>query len=241
MHVALTEILQCPSCGSGLVLLADRQEASRAVEGTLGCPSCAARYPVRDGVADLRERGPEAATRAGDPPPPPGSEALGAPDAAGPDAPPRDAPAGASQDAIRIAALLGLEGAGGVVVLVGRQARNAGGVGALVAGVEVATVGAGHAGPAPGGRGVSALLTGGRLPFADRRVAGVALDADAHVPLAEAVRVLAPGRRLVLERAPGDAGARLEALGCVVLARQDDVVVAERAGPPEPPQLYQLA
>lgn len=241
MHVALTEILQCPSCGSGLVLLADRQEESRAVEGTLGCPSCSARYPVRGGVADLRERGPEDASPAGDAPPPPGSEAHGAPDAAAPGARPRDATADPSQEAIRIAALLGLEDARGVVVLVGSQARNAAGVGALVAGVEVATVEAGHADPVPRGHPVSALLTGGRLPFADRRVAGVALDADAHVPLAEAVRVLAPGRRLLLERAAGDAGAQLEALGCVVLARQDDVVVAERTGRPEPPQLYQLA
>ncbi len=239
MHVALTEILQCPSCGSGLVLLADRQEESRAVEGTLGCPSCSARYPVRGGVADLRERGPEDTSPAGDAPVPPGSEARGAPKAAAP-ATRRDAAADPSQDAIRIAALLGLEGARGVVVLVGRQARNAGGVGALVAGVEVATVGAGHVDPAPGGQRVSALLTGGRLPFADRRVAGVALDADAHVPLAEAVRILGPGRRLVLERASGDAGAQLDSLGCAVLARQDDVVVAERTGRPDPPRLYQL-
>ena len=233
MHVALTEILECPACGSGLVLLAERQEASRAIDGALGCPSCDARYPVRAGVADLRPRDRAAAAPDGDARPRPGAPA---------DGPPRDAPADASEDAIRIAALLGLEGARGVVVLAGGQARLAGFVGALVAEVEVAAVWEEEKALPPYAAGrFSALLTGGRLPFADRRVAGVALDADGHVPLAEAVRILAPGRRLVLERAGADAAERLESLGCVVLARREDVVVAERAGQPEPPRLYQLA
>lgn len=237
MHLALTEILECPVCGSALVLLAERQEAGRAIDGALGCPSCDARYPVRAGVADLRPRDREAAAPNGQARPRPGEAADRPPG----DAPPGAAAPGTSEDAIRVAALLGLEGARGVVVLAGSQARLAGFVGALVAGVEVAAVWEEEALPAPVGGPVSALLAGGRLPFADRRVAGVALDADGHVPLAEAVRVLAPGRRLLLERAGADAAVRLESLGCVVLARREVVVVAERAGQPEPPRLYQLA
>ena len=56
MHLLLTDRLTCPRCGPefGLVLLADRLEDRRVLEGALGCPNCRDRYPVRDGFGDLR-------------------------------------------------------------------------------------------------------------------------------------------------------------------------------------------
>jgi uncharacterized protein YbaR (Trm112 family) len=247
MHVALTEILRCPRCAAGLVLLADRREGARAVEGSLGCPSCGARYPVRDAVADLRETrsaGDAAALGAAGAEPPAGGgvpeagDAWDAEEGASPGDPPRAAGADA---ALRLAAFLDLTEARGVVLLIGRTAGHAAELAALVRGVEVATV---TARPAPRQRSaadrVSALLTGRSLPLFDRRLAGVGLGAGAHVELDEAVRVLAPRRRIVVDGAPEATGSRLEALGCRVLAAEDRVVVAERSGAPDPPRLYQL-
>jgi len=73
MHIALTDHLTCPVCGPehGLILLADRIEERRVLEGTLGCPACRERYPIVGGLADLRPRpagplpGPESAPTLG--------------------------------------------------------------------------------------------------------------------------------------------------------------------------------
>jgi uncharacterized protein YbaR (Trm112 family) len=227
MHVALTEILRCPRCAAGLVLLADRREGPRAIDGSLGCPQCDARYDVREAVADLRVAE--------------GSEAASAP--AGRDA--SRAP-GTAEDAVRLAALLGLEAARGVVLLIGRPARSAQALTALVPGVEVAIARPERPGPEPARaaqrRDVSStLLTGATLPIADRRLAGVAMDAQAHVALGEAVRVLAPARRVLVEGAGGRTRADLEGAGCIIVAEGGGALVAERSGDPDPPRLYQLA
>ena len=56
MNLLLTDHLACPKCrGGGLILLAERVEGRRVYAGQLGCPSCQARYPVVNGVAQFEE------------------------------------------------------------------------------------------------------------------------------------------------------------------------------------------
>jgi uncharacterized protein YbaR (Trm112 family) len=58
MNLLLTDHLTCPGCqeGGGLILLADRIDGRRVLDGQLGCPNCRAKYRVKDGVADFGER-----------------------------------------------------------------------------------------------------------------------------------------------------------------------------------------
>jgi uncharacterized protein YbaR (Trm112 family) len=100
MHLSLTDILTCPRCGPEftLVLLADRVEDRRVLDGSLGCANCRERYPVHDGFADLR-------------PPPAGP----LPDAgAGPRPGPQD-------EAYRLAALMGVTQGPGFVLVLGES------------------------------------------------------------------------------------------------------------------------
>lgn len=57
MFVELIDLLRCPRPheDSWLVMTATRTERRHVLEGTLGCPVCAAEYPVSGGVADLRD------------------------------------------------------------------------------------------------------------------------------------------------------------------------------------------
>lgn len=239
VHVALTEILRCGACGEGLVLLTTIARESRAIEGTLGCAACGARHPVRRGVADLRA-GQEPTVASVGVHAEPAAESPGAPEESpeGTALSPRDA-------ALRTAALMGLEEARGVVVLVSPEGRQAEELARLVAGVEVVTVDpeSGPGAASPGGplpRRVSPLLSRGELPIVDRRVAGIALSTRSHVSLCEAVRVVAPGGRVVVTDAGTEAAREVERLGCAVLAHERGVLVAERTGTADPPKLYQL-
>jgi hypothetical protein len=130
-----------------------------------------------------------------------------------------------------------------VVVLVAPEARHAGELARLLPGLEIVTVDAAARGEDGGGGSEreSRLLTRQDLPIADRRVAGVALATKSHVTLREAVRVVAPGSRVVVTAAREDTARELERLGCRVLADEAAVVVAERLGTADPPRLYQLA
>ncbi|HEX5724407.1 MAG TPA: hypothetical protein VFX98_03025, partial [Longimicrobiaceae bacterium] len=66
------------------------------------------------------------------------------------------------------------------------------------------------------------------LPFRDRSLRGAALTGGADAALlAEGVRVLVPGARLVVEPAGPGAAARLREAGARVLLEQDGVVVAQ--------------
>ena len=97
MHILLTDRLICPRCGPGfgLILIADRLENRRVIEGSLGCPNCRDRFPVEGGFGDLR--------------PPPRSTRDDAPELEPPPSPP----------ALEVAALLGLTDGPGNVALIG--------------------------------------------------------------------------------------------------------------------------
>ena len=211
MHILLTDILSCPRCGPefGLVLLADRVEERRVLEGRLGCPNCREQYPVRGGVLDAR---------------------LSADRAADADGAAADDPGAA----VRLAALLGLADARGTVLVAGPGAALAAEVAALVPELEVVAL---AAAPAAGEErpGVSRVAAGAGLPFRSRTLRGVALTGGADPALlAEGVRVLQPGARLVVEGAPAGAAELLSGLGAQVMLEQEGTVVARVVGDPVP-------
>lgn len=114
------------------------------------------------------------------------------------DAAPLEAPPSAlGGDAI--AALSGLGGPGGYLVLVGGAAASAGQVGEKVAGVGLVALNPDP--PRPDGEGVS-VIRGGRIPLRSSSMRGVILGpgyADEPRWVAEAARVVLPGLRIVGE------------------------------------------
>lgn len=207
MHLLLTDLLACPRCGPefGLVLLGERIEDRRVLEGELGCPNCRERYPVRRGFGDLRA-----------PPREPFRELPVVPDEP------------ASEGTERLAALLGVTEGPGHLVLIGRTARHAGALATLLGDVEVVGV-------APWLRaweeqpGVSRLAAGPGLPFYSRRIRGVALPGpDADALLDESVRVVGPRGRVAVPAAPEGARERMTAGGLTVLLDDQGVLVGVR-------------
>lgn len=203
MHILLTDVLACPRCGPefGLLVHADRLEERRVVEGRLGCPNCRETYPVRGGLAHL------------------------SPSPAADREPSGDTWADDSEAPVRLAALMGLAGARGMVLVAGPGARHAAAVHALVPEAEVVTVDDGGARPME--PGVSRIAAGAVLPFRDSSIRAAALTGGAgDGRLTEALRVLAPGARLVVDPAEAGTAERLRTLGARVLLEQEGVVVA---------------
>jgi len=237
VHLELSELLACPRCGpgQGLVVSVDRIEDRRVREGLLACPGCDARYSIGEGgidfgaaadggpgagVADTRD-GPasgESGTRSG-------PEGRGDHTRAGP----REvgAPAPDPEDAVRVAALLGLQEGGGAILLGAGLGRAAPRVAELAGGVEVlALYGAPDGAAAPR---VTRLLgvRAGALPLRGGRLRGAALLGGSPDGLAEATRAVRPGGRVAVLRprpeldVPGGLPLR-------VLAAEAAAVVAER-------------
>lgn len=121
-----------------------------------------------------------------------------------------------------IAALSGLGGPGGYLVLVGGAAAQADQVGEKVAGVGLVAVNPDP--PRPDGGGVS-VIRGGRLPLRSSSMRGVVLGpgyADDPLWVAEAARVTLPGLRIVGEGVVperGDLDVLATAEGCWVATR----------------------
>ncbi|HEV2735526.1 MAG TPA: hypothetical protein VGV85_11850, partial [Longimicrobiaceae bacterium] len=129
----------------------------------------------------------------------------------------------------RLAALLGLSEAWGSTLLAGAGADLADALAALVPGVEVVHA-AGRPGSGEAAGRLSRVVAGAPLPFAPGSLRGVALGREAAGLLEEAVRLLAPGGRLVVEGAPAGAAEGLAAGGLRVLLDQEGWLVAERPG-----------
>lgn len=207
MHILLTDVLTCPRCGPefGLIVLADRMDERRVVEGRLGCANCREEYPVRHGIADLRVgRAPERPVAA----------------------PREDAHEHADLDAraFRTAALLGIGQGTGVAGMIGASPELLERVASLLPNAQV--VGGSVVEPSAAA-GAGWVLHGSALPFRDRSLRGLALlDGPGEVALADAARTLSPGAHLVLDPASPEDVQAVTALELTVLLDQDGVMVA---------------
>lgn len=174
MFIELVDDLRCPRSHeeTWLVASTNRTVGRDIIEGTLGCPSCRAEYPIREGVVWFGEPG-----LAGDP------------------APGRSLPAD-PELAMRLAAFLDLSDAQGLALLAGAWGPAAQSLRGIVPPHLVLL---NPQPPVAAGEGISVLEIASGIPLADATCRGVALD-DAHADAAhvdDAVRVLRPRGHLV--------------------------------------------
>ena len=180
-------MLRCPETHEEAFLVMSTGEmVGRMVRsGILGCPVCRKEYPIVKGIVNFSPQG----TRA-----------------VAPGAPPR------SPDAQTLQALLDLSGPGGYVVLVGSAARHAVGLAALMGGIHLIGVNA----PADVEElpVLSLLACETMIPLRRAMARAVVVGPERASPpwLIEALRVLLPGRRLVIEDADATAPAGLKQL-----------------------------
>ena len=181
MFIELVDALRCPRPHeeSWLVVAAERLVARHIVAGTLGCPVCAAEYPIRDGIVDF-------------------SGGAARPVAAA--IPP------SAEQAVRLAALLALDDAQGFAVLLGEWGAHAIELRGLVECPLVLVDPPDDVEAAPG---LSIIRTGGSLPIAAGSARGVAVDAGHPERVASAVTVTRSGGRVLAPAAaPLPAGLR---------------------------------
>lgn len=171
MHVDLIESLRCPHPHDDgwLVARADVVSDRRIVEGTVGCPICGAEWPIADRALHFTASAPHPSVA--------------------------DADAGELRaDALRVAALLDLRDAHGVVVLTGATAAAADALVSLT-GVLVLAIN-----PPPGvALGHSRLYVRETLPVGVGTLRGVRLD-DAHAGdawMASVSRAVQRGGRVI--------------------------------------------
>jgi uncharacterized protein YbaR (Trm112 family) len=203
MFIVLTDVLACPRCGpeSGLIVLADRLEERRVLEGSLGCPNCRETYAISGGLPDLRYP----------PAPPPEPEEL---------------PVSERGRGFQLAALLGVTAGPGLILLSGDAAPLAGEIASIVPDIGVLATGE-FVSVMRDEPAVNRLLIGDVLPLRSRTVRALALTGSVTDRLLdEGVRVLVPGGRMVLDPVPAGALQRLIEHGFSVLLQQDQIVVA---------------
>ncbi|HET7273790.1 MAG TPA: hypothetical protein VFI91_01335 [Longimicrobiaceae bacterium] len=211
MHILLTDILTCPRCGPefGLIVRADRLEERRIREGAFGCGNCRESFPVAGGIGDLRYPHSGPIATAG------GWELRGEE---------------AADKALQMAALMGVREGPGMVLILGPGAVLAGAVSALIAEIEVVAADASVAGQ-PESPGVSRVLHGTRLPFRNWSMRGVVITGEPEPEvLAEAVRTLKPGARLVVDSAREASSETAAELGLTILLEEAGVMVASSSG-----------
>ena len=200
MFIELVDSLRCPRVHEDTWLVASVTcfDGRFIVEGSLGCPVCRQQYPVQRGVVDFTEhagesRGERGAEPHSDPGFAPPAE-VGADSGGAPRAQPFSTPL--DDHVMRAAALLGLDDAGGVVLLGGR-------CGELAAALEaLSPARALLLNPGPGvpfGAGFSAIRTDGAVPLAVGSVRGALVDetSSRREMLEGIVRALRPSGRLV--------------------------------------------
>jgi hypothetical protein len=204
LHLILTDLLTCARCGSGqgLIVLSQRMEERRVLEGALGCPMCETKFAVRNGLADVRADGTSAAWESG---------------ATNVDA----------LDAFRIAALLGITEGAGFVLLLGATQELAMAITQITPQVELIV-----AGPAldeaAEQRGINRVRIGNEVPVRDGSMRGIAALTDvSRADVAMLSRKLGYGARLIAPAALSNED--LEVAGLRVLARDETLVVVVRA------------
>ena len=198
MHIELTEMLRCPEphAEEFLVISTGEMLGRMIRSGLVGCPVCRREYPMRKGVVDFTGSGKREAGRVAEGPLPPSPVPL-------------------PEHAQTLQALLDLSGPGGFVVLLGSAARHAVSLAGLMGGIHFVGV---NAPPDTEELPVLSLLKAPRMiPLRQSMARGMVVGAElAAAPwLAEAVRVLLPGRRFVVEgeKIPLPAGTKRLASG----------------------------
>ena len=200
MHIELTEMLRCPERHEeGFLVLSTGEMRGRMVRsGVLACPKCGREYPIVKGVVRFSGGGMRDA----------GSVASGEPTHL---ASRISHPA----DVQTLQALLDLSGPGGYVLLLGSAAQHAVGLAGLMGGIHF--VGVNAPDDVEELPVLSLLACETMIPLRQKvgRAAVVGPDRLGPEWLAEARRVLLPGRRLVIEseRVATPAGLTQLALG----------------------------
>lgn len=208
MHILLTDLLSCPRCGPefGLIVLADEIIERAVVEGRLGCANCREEFPIRQGVADLA------------------TDAVGS-------APPGAAPDPA-EAAYRVAALSGLGQGPGRILVEGAPAAVVAKVAELLPNALV--IGASPASASPGVDPLDGWLVhdSERLPLQSSSLQAVSIGSGAgSLPLEEAVRVLSPGGRIILDPATPEEVENLKKGRLELLLHEGPLAVASLSGP----------
>lgn len=181
-------------------------EQRRVLEGELGCPSCRHAHPIRNGFADLRVLTEDVRAQSA-------STTL---------------QAGAPDEALRLAALLGVVEGPGNLVLLGSLAGVAPALAGMIPGIEIVGVDLRLRGWSEG-PGVSRLAAGPGLPFRSRSLRGIAVSGAAGEGLLkEAIRAVAPLGRVVVQEVHAGAREMLAAEAMDVLLDADGVVVTQR-------------
>lgn len=202
MDLELSEVFVCPDCTPvrGLVVLVEEMDERRVLVGSLGCPECDLRVPVRDGVVRFDERGGSGAADVAD-------TVDGGGDAEGAGAPGGGTAADASlrdrlgEDPGTVAAaLLGVEDLEGPCLVGPGLGGLASGLAELAGESEVVALEATAGEGATGGAGVTVVrgVDPGDMPLLPRKFGGVLLLAPDAAAVEEGARVLRPGGRLVV-------------------------------------------
>jgi uncharacterized protein YbaR (Trm112 family) len=214
MLLDLSESLACPRCGppQGIIVLVERMEGRRVLDGRLDCPDCEARYVLRDGVVEF-DVAPDSDLRV----------------------PPAD-----PEDAVTVAALLGIQHGRGLIVVGSGLGQAAEQISSLCGGCEVVrlepdglssdSIQSAERGPELGRGEVTPLLgvPSGSIPLLSGKALGVAVEGGAQDLLAEAARVLVPGGRVAVIRPGPGAATVLESLPFELLAADPRAMVARR-------------
>ena len=181
MHIELTEMLRCPERHEeGFLVMSTGEMLGRMVRsGVLACPTCGREYRIVKGVAHFSGGGMRHAT----------SVDSGA----------ATHPASPISHPETLQALLDLSGPGGYVLLLGSAARHAVGLAELMGGIHF--VGVNAPDDVEELPVLSLLACEAMIPLRQTvaRAAVVGRDRLGARWLAEARRVLLPGRRLVIE------------------------------------------
>jgi uncharacterized protein YbaR (Trm112 family) len=231
MHLLLTDRLHCPRCGPGfgLVLMASAMSERRVSRGSLGCANCRERYPIEDGVADLRPapRTPLAGAPGGDSAG--GTETSSGPGVGAADDDPTSEPAvPRDRFATGIAAAMGATASGGPVLLVGPAVEWAEELrGVLPDEVEIV---AALRSPADAVPGTSGIVVGDAWPFREATLGGVTVAGRDATPtrLRTLGRLLDPRRRLVVIDPPEGVQALLGGAGLTRFVPGPGLVAAGR-------------
>ena len=177
MHIELTEMLRCPEPhGEAFLVMSTGEMHGRMVRsGILGCPICRREFPIVKGIVDFA-----------------GSVAA-------PQAPLPTSRVPHLVDSETLQALLDLSGPGGYVVLVGAAARHAVGLAGLMGGIHF--IGINAPGDVEELPVLSLLVCPGMIPLRQTIARGAVVGSDrlGSEWLAEARRVVLPGRRVVIE------------------------------------------